>query len=78
MKKVVTFIFLFAILVLSVIGCTDPKKDPSAETQQFSSTGTDLSNQTNSAAGSETSSISDSRPFVSGDDGVDLPIDFFD
>ena len=133
MKKAITFILLFVILLLSAVGCADHKKDPPVEesvsvsgeteetldssdvpaendteevhqtnasskqsvtgavsktesksttvsqgktdssdkTQPANSTETNSSNQTNSETEPSSSS-------VTGDGGVDLPIDLFD
>jgi len=85
MKKTIVFILLFVILLLSAVGCTDPKKDPSAETQPTNSTETNSTDQTDSTMAPETSSSSGTQttpstdpPFVTGNDGVDLPVDSFD
>ena len=147
MKKVITLILLFVILLLSAVGCANHEKDSSvgtstsvsdeteittdssgvpvdndpekanqtnassdqpvtgtvseaeststtashgktdhpAETQTTNSTGTNPPNQTNSTTATEPSSSSDTQttpsanlPFVTGNNGVDLPIDSFD
>lgn len=85
MKKAITFVLLFVILLLSAVGCTDRKKDPSAGTQPTNSTETNPPDQTDSTTETDPSSSSDTQtapsaepPFVTGNDDVDLPIDSFD
>ena len=110
MKKAITFILLFIIL-LSAVGCVDYEKDSSAEesnsisggtekeeistdvsqnkadpetTQPTNGTETNPPDQTNSTTVTEPSSPSGTQTtpsevpsFVTGNDGVDLPINPF-